>query len=194
MVISVEATGVGTLSYQWYSVSEGMLEDGGSISGATTPFLSLSDVQLGDSDEFYCEITDNAATEDGSGESNEVAESFDIPMDVFEDPGTGLFSFEPFVSYPEGVSLSDLDPGVAGYDGSWFDAAFGDAVPRTYAGSLTYGDPAYHAGIGGKVGKDADAETNTAANSGRVERLLDPCPQTTSSHKISRFGTECALA
>lgn len=169
---TVSATGLGTLSYQWYNYNTGMLTDGGSVSGATTATLTVSNVQLADTDEFYCEVTDHAATEDASGEPDTVVSSDNANLEVFEASATDLLSFEPFISYPAGTQLTGQDPVVDGYLGAWLDEAFGSSLPATSAGSLTYGGAGYQTGIGGKAGKAADVAGVADGNSGRAARAL----------------------
>lgn len=170
--LTVAATGLGTLSYQWYSANSGPLTDGGSVSGATTPTLTLSNIQPGDADNYHCVITDHKATEDASGESDTTAQSATATIEVFS-PNSGLVSFEPFAAYPPGVELEGQNPTVNGFTNGWVNpGAFGQVTPITSTGSLVYSGSGYHAGIGGKVGAVADTDGVFNTNSGRVERLL----------------------
>lgn len=52
---SVGATGDG-LTYQWYN-SSGILTDGGTISGATLPTLTLSNISMSDASTYYCMVS-----------------------------------------------------------------------------------------------------------------------------------------
>ncbi|MBN8460293.1 MAG: immunoglobulin domain-containing protein [Verrucomicrobia bacterium] len=170
--LTVAATGLGTLGFQWHSANTGMLTDGGSVSGATTATLTLSNAQLATADSYYCVITDHKATEDGSGQPDTTVSSTYALLEVFETSATNLLSIEPFSAYPTGVELDGQNPAIAGYVNPWVDAAWGDILPMTGAGSLAYGGSGYLAGIGGKVGSASDTAGILTTNSGRAERLL----------------------
>ncbi len=172
VTFTVEATGLGNLTYQWFSLDGGTLDDGGSISGATTASLTLSNVQLGDADAYFCEVIDEQAIEDGYAGEEGFIETQSAVLEVFEASATPLLSFEPFSAYPTGAELPGLDPAIEGYVDGWVDTGTGDAEPAVTAGSLVYAGAGYNPGIGGKVGKDADGETLDLTNSGRSERLL----------------------
>lgn len=91
-------------------------------------------------------------------------------------PATGLAAIigqDSFSAYPLGAELPGQNPTIVGYVGPWTDVAFGDAEPAVAAGSLNYSGANYAAGGGEKVGKGPDTAGIGAANSGRVERLLD---------------------
>jgi hypothetical protein len=91
-------------------------------------------------------------------------------------PASGLAAIigqDSFSAYTIGAELPGQNPTIAGYVGPWTDVAFGNAEPAVIAGSLTYSGANYAPGGGEKVGKGADTATIGAANSGRVERLLD---------------------
>ncbi len=169
---TVEATGLGTLEYQWFKVDGGALTDGGRISGATTPTLTITGVQAGDAGIYYVEVNDRAATEDGLGGADGFTNSGDVVLEVFEAPASDLLSFEPFISYPYGGTLTGRNPSVAGYDGPWLDETFGDALPVVSEDTLTWSGSGYAAAIGGKAAKGPDATAISAANSGRAARLL----------------------
>ncbi len=84
---TVQATGEGTLSYQWQK-NGGNLSNGGRISGATTATLQISDVDETDQGEYRCVVTagcgsatSNAATLTVSG-SPAVPGDFDGDGDV----------------------------------------------------------------------------------------------------------------
>ncbi|HEY0110380.1 MAG TPA: alpha-amylase family glycosyl hydrolase, partial [Fibrella sp.] len=55
--VSVEATGPGTLSYQWYKSSTNA-----PLTGQVTSALALPSAQLGDTDGYYCVVTSNCAS------------------------------------------------------------------------------------------------------------------------------------
>ena len=63
VVFAVAASGSGTLSYQWQkdqvSQERVSLVDGGRISGATSPALTISDVEGSDVARYRCVVTDN---------------------------------------------------------------------------------------------------------------------------------------
>ncbi len=171
---TVAATGLGTLSYQWYNHITGLLTDGGSITGATSATLVLSNVQLADADRYYCEVTDHAATETGTGGVDASALSVPAQLEVFT-ANSGLVSFEPFVAYPTDVQLTGQNPLITGYFDPWADQAVGNVVPQTSADALSYGGAGYRAGIDGKVASPtnpAGIAYNDVNYSGRGERLL----------------------
>ena len=59
MSFSVTATGTEPLSYQWQK--DGVdLTDGGSITGATTPTLTIADVMESDEGGYRCVVTNTA--------------------------------------------------------------------------------------------------------------------------------------
>ncbi|OXU15515.1 LamG-like jellyroll fold domain-containing protein [Sedimentisphaera salicampi] len=58
---SVEVNTETTAYYQWYDDS-GMLADGGDISGSQTSTLTLTNPQISDEGDYYCEITNNTGT------------------------------------------------------------------------------------------------------------------------------------
>ena len=51
--VTITAAGSG-LTYQWYGVNQGMLSDGGDLSGTTTSTLTISGAQYSDADNYYC--------------------------------------------------------------------------------------------------------------------------------------------
>jgi hypothetical protein len=53
---SVTAAGSG-LTYQWYGVSQGQLNNGANFAGATTATLTVQNAQLANSDYYYCIIS-----------------------------------------------------------------------------------------------------------------------------------------
>ncbi|RYD17600.1 MAG: hypothetical protein EOP88_25715, partial [Verrucomicrobiaceae bacterium] len=85
-----------------------------------------------------------------------------------------VLSQDTFSAYTAGTELPGQNPAINGYAGAWTDVAFGDAEPAVEAGSLTYAGANYAPGGGEKVSKLADGAGINAANSGRVERLLQP--------------------
>jgi len=56
VTFSVAASGEGTLTYQWFHNST-PLADGGRISGATTPQLTIADVEIGDAGDYTVAVT-----------------------------------------------------------------------------------------------------------------------------------------
>ncbi len=62
--LTVIATGVGNLSYQWFKVGEGgdiELSDGGNITGATTATLELGGIGAAEAGGYYVIVSDDAA-------------------------------------------------------------------------------------------------------------------------------------
>jgi len=63
VIFTVAASGSGTLSYQWQKDQVNQervnLTDGGRISGATSPALTISDVESSDVARYRCVVTDN---------------------------------------------------------------------------------------------------------------------------------------
>lgn len=83
-------------------------------------------------------------------------------------------SHDPFASYTFGAELQAAGaPAIAGYSGAWTDIDFGDAEPAVSAGSLVHPNPQHAGSTGDKVASAADGAGISAANSGRVFRLLD---------------------
>lgn len=65
--LSVAATGLGNLAYQWFRVGEEEdieLVDGGNLSGATTSSLQIVEVGPADLGEYFVLITDDASIDD----------------------------------------------------------------------------------------------------------------------------------
>jgi hypothetical protein len=54
--LDVVATGMAPMDYQWYGPN-GMLEDGGKVSGSTTPNLVISNVDPGDEGNYWVSVT-----------------------------------------------------------------------------------------------------------------------------------------
>ncbi len=57
-VFMVNATGYGTLTYQWYKSPSELLSDDGHFSGTSTSSLGITNGTPGDNGEYYCIITD----------------------------------------------------------------------------------------------------------------------------------------
>lgn len=166
VIFTVSATGVGSLSYQWYKGED-------PIPDAITDTLVLTDVLEPAEGDYRVRITDDAATFDGLPAT--TVDSAAASLDVYPPPG-GLISHDPFATaagYTAG-ELPGQNPAVAGYTGAWTDIDFGDAEAGVSAGSLVYPDPLYLGSSGDKVGVAADSTGGeiTATNSGRVYRLL----------------------
>jgi hypothetical protein len=164
---TVNASGIGELSYQWYKGVQ-------PIDGAISDTLSLIDVQLVDAGDYKVVVTDHAAEVDGQPATTIFSNI--VTLTVYE-TWSGLVSHEPFDSaagYTEG-ELPGQDPAVSGYSGAWTDIDGGDTEPAIAAGSLIYANPLYLGSSGDKVA----VPTNTAGgeivptNSGRVYRLFD---------------------
>jgi hypothetical protein len=165
--LSVSASGLGTLTYQWY-------KDGDPISGATSDVLALGDVGEDDEGAYWVTITDDAAEADSL-----PATTIDSEIAIVElfPPWAGLVSHDPFAAaagYTEGA-LATQNPSIAGYVNAWeITNGFGPISPVVSSGSLVYPDPSYLGSSGDRVSTPADAETINATNSGRVGRLLAP--------------------
>jgi hypothetical protein len=86
-----------------------------------------------------------------------------------------VLSHDSFSGYTAGELPANPSPAVAGYTGNWTDVDFGDAEPSITAGSLTYGDALYAGSSGDRVtvANNTTGGEITAANSGRVYRILD---------------------
>jgi Immunoglobulin domain len=175
-VFSVVATGIGDVTYQWYKGAN-------LLGGQTADTLTLSNVQSGDEGDYWVRLMDNGATL-ADGLPATTIDSEVATLDVFDAP-SGLFSHDPF-SIEAGYVAGELpaqNPAIPGYTGAWADVDFGEAEPAITSGSLVYGDPQYL----GSSGDKASVATNitggeiTAANSGRVFRLLDPTVAATST-------------
>ena len=88
-----------------------------------------------------------------------------------------VLSYDSF-STSAGYTLGELptqNPPVTGYTGAWTDVDFGDAEPAISTGSLTYSNGLYLGSSGDKVSvvNNTTGGEITAANSGRVYRVLD---------------------
>jgi len=63
VIFTVQASGSGTLSYQWQKDQTNQprvnLTDGGRVSGATTPTLTISEVEYSDVARYRCVVTDD---------------------------------------------------------------------------------------------------------------------------------------
>lgn len=87
-----------------------------------------------------------------------------------------VLSHESFSGYNTGeIQSTSPSPTVTGYTGNWTDIDFGDAEPAITAGSLSYSDVLYAGSSGDRVtvATNTTGGEITAANSGRVFRLLD---------------------
>lgn len=163
---SVTASGIGSLSYQWYKGVD-------PIPGETTDTLVLTNVQESAEGGYHVRITDDAATFENLPAT--TVDSSVATLDVFAPP-SGLISHEPFDT-AAGYTLGELpaqNPAVSGYTGAWTDIDFGDAEAGITAGSLVYADPLYLGSSGDKASVAANSTGGeiVPANSGRVYRLL----------------------
>lgn len=104
---------------------------------------------------------------------------------ITQSTNASLLSYDGFgAGYTVPAELpSSGSPAVTGYTGAWTDVDFGDQEPGTLAGSLDYTDALYLAETGDKVGVPTNTTGGeiTAANSGRVFRLLDSSLTVTNS-------------
>lgn len=167
VTLTVEATGIGELTYQW-------IKDFGLLDGETAATLELPDLQEEDAGEYWVEITDPAAEADGEFPTFTASNSAFVEV---IDPWDGLVShdpFEPAAGYVAGA-LAAQDPAITGYVNPWeITNGFGPISPVVTPGSLVYLDSSYLGSSGDRVTTPADAEAINATNSGRVGRLLDP--------------------
>lgn len=166
-VLSVTASGLGTLTYQWF-------KDANPIPSATSATLTLTNVQESDEGAYTVTVTDDAATAESLPET--TTDSAAATLQVFP-PWNGLVSHDPFdpsAGYGAG-SLATQNPPIAGYSGPWtITNGFGPVSPVVFSGSLVYTDPLYLGSTGDRVGTPADATGISGANAGRVARLLSP--------------------
>lgn len=167
VTLSVAASGLGTLTYQWYKGVD-------QVSGATTDTLTLNNVQLSDAGDYYVEITDDAGFVDTG--SVTTINSNTVALAVFA-AWSGLVSHEPFDT-AAGYTVGELPgqtPAITGYTGAWTDVDGGNAEPAVASGSLTYANASYLGSSGDKVSVPTEitgGET-AAGNSGRAYRMLD---------------------
>lgn len=179
--LSVAATGLGNLSYQWFKGTD-------PISGETTDTLSFPNIAESKEGSYHVRITDDAATADSL--PAKTTDSNVVTVDVFPTP-SGLISHDPF-SIAAGYVAGELptqNPSITGYLGAWTDIDFGDAEPAISTGSLAYADPLYLGSSGDKVtvATDTNGGDITPANSGRVFRILDGPASATASTSGTRY-------
>jgi hypothetical protein len=178
---TVAANGLGSLSFQWF-------KDADPLSGETSETLELTGVEEGDEGSYWVRITDDAATVDGLPAT--VADSQIAVLTVYPAPA-GLIShdaFDPADGYVAG-ELPGQNPAIPGFAEAWTDVDFGDAEPAVTAGSLLYPDPLYLGSSGDKAGvpNNVTGGEITAANSGRVYRLLEGPLQATPATSGTRY-------
>ncbi|MES2924299.1 MAG: immunoglobulin domain-containing protein [Verrucomicrobiota bacterium] len=178
---TVLASGLGTLTYQWY-------KNGGVIDGAVANILTFDSAQQSDAGQYSVTITDDAAVADGQPATSVMSVSATLAVYA---PWSGLVSHEP-LSISAGYAVGDLplqNPAIPGYSAAWTDIDFGDAEPAVSAGSLAYGDSLYLGSSGDKVAVPTEITGGeiTLANSGRVYRLLDPALVATDSTAGVRY-------
>jgi hypothetical protein len=96
--------------------------------------------------------------------------------------GAAVLSYDSFSGYNPG-ELPGQNVPVTGYTGAWTDVDFGDAEPAITTGSLVYGDAQYAGSSGDRVtvANNTTGGEITAANSGRVFRVLDSTLAVTNS-------------
>ncbi len=164
--LSVQATGLGTLTYQWFKNFE-------ELPGETAATLTLSDLGMDDAGDYFVEVTDDAAEADG--EPATFIDSALVSVAIVE-PWDGLVSHEPFDT-TAGYVLGELatqNPTIDGYIDPWtITNGFGPISPVVSSGSLVYPDPFYLGASGDSVSTPADTEDINATNAGRVGRLLE---------------------
>ena len=179
--ISVIASGLGTLTYQWF-------KDANPIPSATTATLTLSNVQESDEGNYMVTVTDDAGTAESLPEAS--TDSAVATLQVFP-AWNGLVSHDPFDTSTAYViaELSTQIPAIDGYVGPWTDVNFGFAQPAVSAGSLNFGNPLYLGATGGKVGVPNDILNGeiTESNSGRISRVMDGALTVTDSTAGVRY-------
>lgn len=90
--LSVSATGLGTLSYQWFKVDGGgdiALVDGGNISGSTSATLQINAITASDEGNYYVIVSDDIAVPDtGFPTETRSANAWIIIPDMLVTSGT----------------------------------------------------------------------------------------------------------
>ncbi len=101
--VSVGAAGTG-LTYQWYGLTLGQLNNGGDFSGATNATLVIANAQASDADTFYCVV---------GGSSGQTVTSLNTTVYV-ENTQVGPFSqtndWPPCVALSANVDYAIWDP------------------------------------------------------------------------------------
>ena len=109
VTFSVEATGAGTLTYQWRK-DETPLADGGNISGATTSELTITAVSNADAGAYDCVVTGDC----GDVTSEDGVLSILVGLDdistsgifVYPNPTNGIFTIENAQDYD--ITISEV--------------------------------------------------------------------------------------
>ena len=98
-VLTVAAAGAGPFSYQWKK--DGVdLTDGGNVSGATTPILTLTNVQPGvDNGQYSCSVSNSLNSVDSAAGTLFVQCYYDIPGDVNNDCIVDVLDFAELAAH-----------------------------------------------------------------------------------------------
>lgn len=164
---TVGASGAGTLTYQWQK-NNVPLSNGGTISGATTPTLSISATVSGDADTYNVIVT-NAG---GSTPSNSVSLTVNEPPGLLTSPGNQT------VNVGDPVTMTASFSGtVTGY--AWRKGG----VPLSNGGTISGADTAtlsISAAAVGDAGSYDVVATNacgsTPSGAGVLTVNAPPCP------------------
>ncbi|MBK1834805.1 immunoglobulin domain-containing protein [Roseibacillus ishigakijimensis] len=159
LTIPANASGLGSLSYSWYRLEDGIEVELGQT-GSTLTFPSLSASDLGT---YFVKVTD-----DGSGVTPHELPAETYSADILVVEG-GQPAYEPFLigEDPDAgqylvQSFSGQGPDVLGFFDVW---GGGGALPTAAAGSLSYSDPNYASPAGGSL---------LTGQGGRIYRPLSP--------------------
>lgn len=171
VTLSVEANGLGNLTYQWYDGNNDPV-------GTNSNQLSFPSIQSASAGDYYVVITDDAGLADTGSVTTTYSNT--VALSVFE-PWSGLVSHEPFdTAAAEGYTVGELPgqtPTISGYTGAWTDIDGGNAEPAVASGSLTYANASYLGSTGDKVSVPTNITGGEIAtdgsNSGRAYRMLD---------------------
>jgi alpha-tubulin suppressor-like RCC1 family protein len=118
---SVSANGSGTLAYQWRTgganLSDGPSAGGGTISGATTPLLTITAAGVADAGEYDVVVSNACGSATSQTAALGVNAPCSVPGDVNGDCHVGLTDYASFpgcmygpnVPYPNGCGLFDLN-------------------------------------------------------------------------------------
>jgi YD repeat-containing protein len=98
LTLSISASGVG-LTYQWYKDGTA-LANSGDVSGATTPTLTIINLDANDEGGYYCIVTDSASSTTTSESANVMifssggTDSWDIATSLAPGSRFEIYSFE----------------------------------------------------------------------------------------------------
>ncbi|HPJ60174.1 MAG TPA: DUF2341 domain-containing protein, partial [Bacteroidales bacterium] len=133
---NITATGIPTLTYQWYKEPSVLLSDGAKYSGTGTNIIVINNIVPGDAGDYYCIVTDGSAQ---TARSNSayltvnplpiVTFGYNYYKEIVIDQASGSQDLSDF---PVLVSLTDPDLRVVSSDGhveniNGYDIIFTDA-------------------------------------------------------------------